>query len=298
MTPVVYGHVTSDRTLALVLRVLWVVLPFAAGPALADALDGASGPVRTLASVGLWAGWAVGVVAVAVPRPAGLTALRLLAPGAVVAAVAAAAGGHVAVAGIVVTAAVAVLVLTAEVAAVFANGAAYPNERRFPLRAPGPLLLGPLALAWVLTAGGIVAGPLLLAAKQWVAGAIALAAGVPIALFLGRSIHLLSRRWAVLVPAGLVLHDPMTLNDPVLFQRQVIELLHPAPAGSDSLDLTQRALGLSVELRLREKVPMTLVTPGNRAGEQGASARLLFTPARPGALLAAAAERRIPVASS
>ena len=285
----------SERTLAWILRVLWLALPFTAGRAFADALDGASTPVQVVASVGLWSAWAAVVVATLVPRPAGLTALRLVAPAAVAALVAAAAGGHVSVPGLVNAVAVSVLAVSIEVATLFVNGAAYPNEQRFPLKAPGPLLLGPLELAWAITVAGVAAGPLLLAAQQWVAGGVALVTGVPLAYVLGRSLHLLSRRWAVLVPAGLVLHDPMTLADPVLFQRPTIEVLHPAPAGSDSLDLTQRALGLAVELVLREKVAMTLLTPGDRRGEQGSSARLLFTPGRPGRLLAAAGERRIPV---
>lgn len=287
-----------DKTLGWALRALWLTVPFAGGGALAAALDGASVPVRTVASVGSWAAWAVVMVAVAVPRPVGLTALRLVAPAALVALVLAAAGGHVSVAGLGVTALATVAAVSAEISALFANGAAYPNERRFPLRAPGPLLLGPLPLSWILTVAGVCAGPLLLAARQWAAGTAALATGGAIAWFLVRPLHGLSRRWAVLVPAGLVLHDPMSLVDPVLFPRQTIEALHPAPAGTDSLDLTQRALGLSLELLLHEKVPMTLMQPGQRAGEPGLSARLLFTPARPGALLAAAAEHRIPVARS
>ena len=285
----------SDKTLAWIVRALWLALPFSAGPAFADSLDGASRAVQVVASGGLWVAWAVVVVATLVPRPVGLTALRLVAPAAVAALVAAAGGGHVSVVGLVNAAIVSLLAVSVEVATVFVNGAAYPNERRFPLKAPGPLLLGPLELAWAMTVAGATAGPLLLAGRQWVAGGVALVTGLPLAYVLGRSLHLLSRRWAVLVPAGLVLHDPMTLADPVLFQRATIDVLHPAPAGTDSLDLTQRALGLAVELVLRDKVPMTLVTPGDRRGEQGASARLLFTPGRPGRLLAAAGERRIPV---
>jgi hypothetical protein len=109
-----------------------------------------------------------------------------------------------------------------------------------------------------------------------------------------RALHGLSRRWVVFVPAGVVLHDPITLADPVLFPKQTIDALRLAPAGTDSLDLTQRAPGLAVELLLREKVPLTLVKPGDRAGESGSSARLLFTPTRPGAVLAEARRRGVP----
>src|SRR5204862_1550127 len=97
-----------------------------------------------------------------------------------------------------------------------------------------------------------------------------------------RALHGLSRRWGVFVPAGLVLHDPLAVADPVLFQRRLIETLRPAPADTDSLDLTQRAAGLALELVLTEKVPMGLVRPGNRAGA-GASARPLVPPTPPGA---------------
>lgn len=287
------GDPTTGRVWTWLVRLLWLVLPFTAGPALADALDGASTPVRTVASGGLWLAWAAGVVTVLVPRPIGLTALRVVAPAALVASLAAAGGGHTSAAGLVVGTALTLLAVTPEVASVFVNGAAYPNERRYPLRAPGPLLLGPIELTWAVVVLGVCTGPLWLAARQWLLGGIALVVGLPAAWLLARSLHLLSRRWAVLVPAGLVLHDPMSLRDPVLFPRATIDVVHPAPAGSDSLDLTQRSLGLALELLLREKVPMTLMRPGRRAGEEGASARLLFAPARPGAFLAAAADRRI-----
>ena len=285
----------NDRVLAWVVRVVWLTLPFAAGPAFADALDGASDAVRTLCSVGLWAAWGLVLVATVVPRPVGLTALRVAAPASVAAVAAAAAGGHVSVPGLIAALAATLLALLPEVGALFVNGGAYPNERRFPLRVPAALSLGLLPLAWLLAVAGVVTGPLLLAAEQWVAGAVAIAAGFPIAYVMLRSLHTLSRRWAVLVPAGLVLHDPMALLDPVLFRRQVIETLRPAPADTDSLDLTGRALGLALELVLTEKVEMVLLKPRSNEGEAGASARLLFTPARPGALLAAARDQRIPV---
>jgi hypothetical protein len=175
------------------------------------------------------------------------------------------------------------------------NGPAYPNERRYPLRVPGLLLLGPLELAWAVTVAVPVTGALLLAARSWLAGGIVLAVGLPVVAVLARSLHNLSRRWLVFVPAGLVVHDPLALVDPVLIQKRLIEVLRPAPLDSDSLDLTQRAPGLALELVLRQKVPMVLMKPGTRGGESGSSARLLLTPTRPGAVLADAAGRRVPV---
>jgi hypothetical protein len=271
------------------------VVPFTGGASIGAALADASRPVQLVAAAGLWTAWGAVVLALLVPRPLGLTALRVVAPAGLVAVVAAAVAGHPSAVGVTAAAVAAIAAMAAEVATDFAKGAAYGDETRHPLRAPGPLLLGPLPLAWALTVAGATAGPLLLAARSWVSGALATVVGLPLAWFLARSIHTLSRRWVVFVPAGLVIHDPMTLRDPVLFTRQTVEVLRPAPADSDSLDLTERAPGLALELVLREKVPMTLMRPGHRFGEEGASARLLFTPARPGAVLADAVRRRIPV---
>ncbi len=283
------------------LRALWVVLPFTVGAEIGDALHRHSPAVRTTASVEAWALWAVVLVATLVPHPIGLTTLRCVAPAMTVVAVAALSAGRpgavvgaLGTGGAVVATVVAFLPTTGTWAV---NGPAYPNERRFPLAVPGPLLLGPVIVAWAAVTGLPVAASLLLASRQWVAGGGAAALAVGAVIVGGRALHQLSRRWIVFVPAGLVLHDPMSVADPVLFRRQVVEGLGPAPTASDSLDLTQRAAGLALELRLTEKVPLARITAASRRGEQGASARLLFTPTRPGAVLAEASARSIRVAA-
>jgi hypothetical protein len=278
-----------------VVRVLWVALPFTAGSALGDALGDASRPVQVVANVGLWVGWALGVVASAVSLPVSLTVLRVLAPGALVAVVAAAVAGHGSPLAVGWTAVTAGWVFSPTLGAVCVNGPAYPNERRFLLRAPGGLLCGPLALAWGLAVAGVAAGPLLLAAGRWVWGAIATIAGLPLAAVLLRGVHDLSRRWAVFVPAGLVLHDPLTVVDPVLLRRPSVTRLVPARRDTTALDLTQRAPGLVLEIDLAEEVPLALVRPGHRLGEPVKASRLLITPTRPGALLEEARRRRFRV---
>lgn len=283
------------RLVPWLLRGLWVALPFTVGPALADALDGAGDPVRTVASLGLWAGWALGVAATLVPHPVSLTAVRLLAPAAVLVTVAAAVAGSPSALAVVWALVTAAWAFTPVIGARWVNGPAYPNERRYPLRAPGTLLAGPLLLAWALTGTGVAAGPLLLAAEQWIAGGLALAVGLPMAWLLVRSMHNLSRRWAVFVPAGMVLHDPLTLLDPVLFQRSTVALVRPAEVGTDALDLSQRAPGLALEMVLQEEVSFTLLVPGKREGRAEVTGRFLFTPTRPGAVLEEARRRRLRV---
>jgi hypothetical protein len=275
-------------------RLTWLILPLVAGPALGDSLAGASRPVQLTASLGLWLGWAGVLAATLVPSTVSLTALRVAAPAGVASALAAAAGGVegadvLAVTGTVLAALAAFWPVTTET---FVDGSSYGDERRLALRAPAPLLAGPVEAVWAIVVAGLAAGPLLLAARQWAIGGVVLAAGLPAAWWGVRILHTLPRRWVVLVPGGLVLHDPLAIVDPILVRRGSVRSFGPAPADTDALDLTRGALGLALELRLVEPVPL-LVVRGRGASESVSANQLLVTPARPGALLVEARRRRL-----
>ena len=290
-----------------VFRALWVVLPVAAGPALGAALDGHSGPVQLVASVALWSGWATVLVASLVPSTVSLTVLRVLAPAAGVAtvwAVAVIVGaeddlggiGVSEVVGLIVTAAVAVVAMAPTIGDAFVDGSSYGPERRFALRVPAPVLLGPLEVTWALLLAGVVTGPLLLAAEQWIAGGVALVVGLPVAFWATRSLHTLSRRWLVFVPGGLVIHDPLTVTESVLMPKTMVAHLGPAAADTYAYDLTQRAPGLALQVDLTEPLPVSLYRPRADRPETATVEHLLFTPTRPAHVLDAAEERRLPVA--
>jgi hypothetical protein len=253
--------------------------------------------VQTTVGVLAWAAWTIVLVGLLVRRPIALTALRLVAPLAFAACLIAAVDRERGVVALGLSGVPLVLAFLPETGAWLVNGAAYGFERRYPLRAPGALLAGPLELAWMVFAAGVTAGPLLLAAEQWIAGALVTAVGVFLAFVSARALHALSMRWAVLVPAGFVIKDHVTLIDPVLFQRANIELLAPAPApaGTEALDLTARSPGVAVELRVREPVTLVPIRPGEREATAVHAWSLIFTPTRPGAFLADAGTRRIPV---
>ena len=280
------------------MRGLWVVTAFAVWPAISAGLQHQPAAVRTAAAVGGWAVWAGVLVSTFVPVPATLTALRCAAPGVLAAVVAAAATGHPSAAALATGTGWAVLVtmivFLPPVAILCVNGPAYANERRFPLVPPGALLLGPIELAWAALVGLPTAAVLLLAAQRWVLGAVLAVVGAPLAVFLARALHGLSLRWLVFVPAGVVVHDPMALADPVLFQRQVVARLAP---GRDGLDLTLGALRVPrLELRLREEARLDI--RHNRSREDVATCSLLVAPTTPGRVLAFAAAHRIPVATA
>ena len=278
----------------------WASLVVTAGPAAAEALHSWSTAPRVVAAVILWSVWGVVLLASLAPRPLGLTALRVAAPLTVALALAAtpaagAAPGLLAVAG---TALAAGLSFTPAVGYRFVNGAAYGEERRYPLRVPPPLLLGPVPLAAGLLAAGLFGGPLLLADQRWVAGGLALAAAVPLVRAAARSLYALSQRWAVLVPAGIVLKDPLTLVDPVLFPRDRIASLRPLPypmaPADDILDLRLGAAAGSLVLELTDEATLFRARGRMRGGEAVKASRLAFSPRQPDALLTEAATRKKP----
>jgi hypothetical protein len=275
------------------LRAGWLVVPLAVAPALAGALDGRDGVPLLLAT--LWTGWAVGLVATFVPSTASLTAIRVLAPVAVVVAVITAFSGadapSVALA-VAVTTLVTVVAFTAEVGEAFVQGSAYGDERRFPLRPPAALLAGPLVVAWVLTVGPLVSAVLLLAGGRWIAGGALAVIGAILAVVLVRRLHRLATRFVVLVPAGFVVHDPVLLAQTAMFRRADVAALGLARPGTDDVDLSGPALGRAVEVRLRRSSPVVVAgTLQHRQGRTVDIGAFLVAPTRPGRLLAEADRR-------
>ena len=279
------------------LRAAWVVLPLALGPAVAEALHDLSPGPRSTASTALWLLWAVGLTVTLVPLPVTLTALRLGVPALAAVALWSAPAGTDAfrtTAGLAVTALVVAAAFSASTSDRFVDGASYGDERRFLLRTPGPvvLMLGPMATLAALA--GLTIGPVLLLDARWVAGGLAVALGVPTTALAVRALHRLSRRWIVLVPAGLVLHDHLALAEPTLLQRAGLARIGPAAVDTDAADFTQQARGLALEVRCRE--PHDVLPAGRgRTTEVAAIEAFLCSPNRPDVVLNEAGRRRLPV---
>jgi hypothetical protein len=280
-----------------------VTLPVTAGPAASDALASWPTAPRVVGEVLLWGSWAVGLLAVVAPRPPLLTAVRTIAPAFVVLAAAAAIWADtdaLAAAGAVVaTAVAATLVAGAALAVAAANAIAYGDEQRFPLRTPPGLYAGPLPIARAVVVAGIAGGPLLLADGDIVLGIAAVLLGYPAALFLARALHSLSRRWVVLVPAGLVVADPLTLADPVLFMREHIASVRALPPATavppEALDLRLGATAGSTLVAFDEEAELMRSTRARRGGELVSVARIAVATVRRDELLTTAARRRIRV---
>jgi hypothetical protein len=280
-------------------RLTWALLPISVGTALSDALASWSTAPARVATVLAWAAWSLGLIALFAPRTWGLTCLRVLAPATVVVALCSAFGADtgpalMAVASSLVAAAFACCGPVAQAAA---NSEAYGDEIRFPLRIPPALFLGPVPLAIVSIGAGVAIGPLLLADGRVGAGIVVTVSGLALAAALARSLHALSRRWLVLVPAGLVVADPLALLDPVLMRREQIARVVRAPdevtAGVLDLRLGSPAGTVLVTLRAAQSFACRR---GRRGGEIRDAEEILVSTVLTGAFIQAAGNRRIAVA--
>ncbi|MCB0977003.1 MAG: hypothetical protein KDB02_06050 [Acidimicrobiales bacterium] len=289
-----------DRYAAWPARVLWVFVAVAASIPLADAIDGRSTAIRWLVVVGCWTAWTVAAVCLLVPRHVFLTGARILVPAGLAVTLAAVACGSsldaADVSAVLVTSLCTAWVLTPWFGEMWVDGSSYGPEKRLPLRPPTTFSLVVVPVTWVAVVAGATAGPLLLAASKWLPGALLTAVGFGVAYAGTRALHQLSRRWVVMVPAGMVLHDSLTMPEPQLFLRHTVRRLGPAPADVDDSaeDLTAGAAGLALRLELDEPVEL-LVRRGGRRTETVERTVVLFTPSRPHRLLETASKRRIPI---
>jgi hypothetical protein len=277
---------------------VWVVLAVLGGAAVGEALADHSRPVQLTGTVVAWVGWAAVAVAMVIPSAVGLTIVRTVVPAAVVVSVLAAIGGAgAASAGVCLGSALAMLALTgsAELGHVFAQGSAYGHERRFPLRPPVAYLL-PAVVMWCLLCAAGIGGPLLLAARVWWAGVPLTALALAGTWFLGRRFHVLARRWLVLVPAGLVVHDQLVLSETFMMQKPSVTALGLALVDTQGADLTGPAAGHAVEVSLREMSTVVLAPTRQKPNGTALHVRsFLVAPSRPGRFLHAAAEGGFPV---
>jgi hypothetical protein len=285
------------------LRVAWATLPLSSGNAAAAALRGWDTAPSVVAAVLLWSLWTVVLAATVVPRPVTFTITRVGTPLAVAAALLAALTGRpsasAAFAAVVATIVCWVLAALPWWGCACAQGAAYGDEERFPLKVPPALFIGILPFALAVIGLGIALGPLLIADGRWIVGAIVLVLGAPAAAVTGRLVHVFARRWLVLVPAGLVIADPMTLADPVLFMRPRIDAIGPADPRqrppSEALDLRLGAAFGSLAVLLHDDAEMFRRTGRTATAVQ---AHLLFvTPVLSKRFLQRAGSRRIRVRS-
>jgi hypothetical protein len=230
----------------------------------------------------------------AIPSLLALTATRAIVPLSTVVAVAAAVGGADGI-DVIVLGALAVVctivALSAEIGRAFVQASAYGDEQRFPLRPPFGYAVA-AAVSWLLWAAALVSGPLLLAARSWIAGLAVCVLAVALVVFAAPRWHQLALRWLVLVPAGLVLHDPVVLGETLMLRGSQVRAVRLAPAGTTAADLTGPATGHALEITATGSVTVLLApTPRQPKGRAIHLTAFLASPSRPGGALTAVAAR-------
>lgn len=273
-------------------RLIWLLAPMTIGPGLSPALEAQASTPGLLVEIALWVAWFTVLVSVLTPSPRSLTISRIAGPSAIAASILAAvaesweSSTFLAV-GFAALFTVAIFLPTFGDKMI--NGSAYGSERRMALRPPAFVLLGPAQLSWLLVFAGLAAAPLLILAERYFFAAAAAAVGA-VAVWAGaRVLHQLARRWVVFVPAGFVIHDPMSLVDAVLLRRNEVAAIGPAlvadeaEASNARIDLSGGALGLALEVALKDATPITTREGGQLHNLEVSN--LVFSPTLPGAML-------------
>ena len=280
----------TPRFFMATLRVLWV--------GLVVAMAFATQAHHPVARVAWWAVAALVLVALVARGVAALTVVRMACPAVIPAAVVAwaAHGGPLACAAAAGAAVLATaLAFSGEVGEAMVQGGAYGDEQRFPLRAPAQLLL-PMAVSWLVWCAAVLGAVVALSAGSVLWGAALAVPAAALSWLLGLRFHRLSRRWLVLVPAGVVVHDAHVLGETLMVQRTNVALCRLALADTQAADLTGPAAGHAVEVTVRDMVlavlPSTAQQPTGKALHVGA---FLVAPSRPGRVLRAMADGKLPV---
>jgi hypothetical protein len=282
----------AARTVVWLARAAWLAVAIAGGAAIGAALDDHSRAVQVAGTLAAWIGWAVGAIALAIPGVSTLTLARATVPASlIVAAVTIVDGvGAAQAIGLLAPAlAASALVATAEFGRVYIQASAYGAETRFGLRPPIGYLVA-CAASWLVTMTAVILAVPAFAGRAWVLAAATVTVAAGGLAVLPRRWHLLSRRWLVLVPAGIVVHDPVVLADTLMLPRGSVATVavDDRRTPTRAADLTGPTPGIGVELVLNAVATAVLApTPARREGTPVRLSALVVSPTRPGAAVTA-----------
>ncbi|CAB4363414.1 unannotated protein [freshwater metagenome] len=237
------------------------------------------------------------MLSVVVPSALSLTVVRIVLPSAVPAAAITLAldGGPWAVAALGVTMLASAIALGAETGEAMVQGSAYGDERRLLLKVPAALL-PPIIISWLVWCAFTLTAVVLLSARQWITGTIVAALAVLLTLAVFGRLHRFSRRWLVIVPAGVVVHDDVVLGETLMVQSPNVRMCRLALADTAAADLTGPSSGHALEVTVNEMVTGVLAAaPAQPKGKAMHMQSFLLAPTRPGRALRAIADVKLPV---
>ena len=256
-----------------VARVAWVALaliPSGIAPTLAS--HGRSAQV--VFTLGAWALWGLGTLAIFWLSPYSLSALRMLAPlataglvGFVFASLSTYADvGLGDVAWPLVGVAVAVLALVCIFLPTFGSlhvqASAYGDEKRLLLRVPAAQV-APIVVSYVVMVAFPVATLFAVGGEVWWLAALCLVPSVFLFRVVVKSLHRFSRRWLVVVPAGVVVHDELLLAETFMVRTSSVTRVELSATSGEALNLSgdvagvRRQMMLVIQLREAEKLAVS-----------------------------------------
>ena len=243
-----------QRVLNSVAMAAWVAL--ALSSPWQTIADDASRSVAWVVLTWGWFLWTGVGASLLVPSPISLTIMRTVVPLSVVVSV-------VASQPLAVFCSVVALIVCMSPVFVDAmvQGGAYGDETRFALRTPLPYVV-PAVVAWLLYTAALIGGSLFLAARQYIFGAVLVAIGILLSRTIPRRLHRLARRWLVLVPVGIVVHDHLVLHETIMAHSgKILSVTRTSDVG-EAADLTGGVVGDRITIALTEadKVVLSAIT--------------------------------------
>jgi hypothetical protein len=142
-------------------------------------------------------------------------------------------------------------------AAAHVQAAAYGAESRLPLRVPVPQI-APIVLAWVLAVGSVAALLFALAGEVWWLAACFVAVAGLFVWVAATRLHRFARRWLVLVPAGIVVHDHLLLAETFMVKASAVTSVRIAESPGEALDLSGVTRGALLLVSMREAENLAL----------------------------------------
>jgi hypothetical protein len=225
-------------------------------------------------TLGAWALWGLGTLAIFWLSPYSLSALRMLAPLATAGLVgfvfaslstyADVALGDVAwpLVGVAVAVLALVCIFLPAFGLLHVQASAYGDEKRLLLRVPAAQI-APIAVSYVVMAAFPVATLFALGGEVWWLAALCLVPTVLIFRVVPKRLHRFSRRWLVVVPAGVVVHDELLLAETFMVRTIAVTRVELSATSGEALNLTgdiagvRRHMVLIVQLREAEKLALS-----------------------------------------
>jgi len=256
-----------------VARVAWVALALIPN-GIAATLASHGRTAQLVFTLGAWALWALGTLAIFWLSPYSLSALRMVAPlataglvGFVFASLSTyddVAVGDVAwsLVGVAVGVLALLCIFLPAFGLLHVQASAYGDEKRLLLRVPAAQI-APIAVSYVVMAAFPVATLFALGAEVWWLAALCLVPTVLIFRVVPKRLHRFSRRWLVVVPARVVVHDELLLAETFMVRTTAVTRVELSATSGEALNLTgdiagvRRHMVLIVQLREAEKLALS-----------------------------------------